>query len=289
MLVLGTTVVAGWGVLMAQTRPPAARPALAPDAQWAEVLDRWHAGEYPDALASLQQLLGGPAAATYLERAALLTGEWFVTAEITTDGRNPAIAFDGRHVTYESGPVFAPITRIAAVDGGAAKSLGEIRGGGAVFSPNAARLAWIEPPAGAEWDAAVATLTAGTASPAARTAAQAQLTWLLARDGTLTIRDLATSTQSVAATGTLLKGALAWTTSGLFMLGASREDMSRSDVYRIVEGAAPVRAAQSRRWRLFAIQARTTAASVPFSPASRTTVARSRSRFPPAMPRPGER
>ncbi len=46
---------------------------------------------------------------------------------------------------------------------------------------------------------------------------------------------------------------------------------------------------QSLRWRLFATKARTRPASVPYSSEKRMTVARSRSRLPPAMPRPGAR
>lgn len=238
LIMLGAALAAGLAVVAAQTKPAPPRPAASPEAVWAEVLDHWHAGDYPDALTALQPLLAGPAAESYLERAALLTGEWFVTAEVTADGRNPAIAFDGRHVSYEAGSPLAPVTRLAAVDDGRAKPLGEVRGGGAVFSPNAARLAWLEPAASAEWDAAVATLTS-TAAPPLET--QRRLAWLLARDGRLTIRDLTTGTNTVVPTGSLLKGALTWTTSGLFMLGAEVDDLSRSDVYRIVEGAAPVR------------------------------------------------
>ena len=44
-----------------------------------------------------------PAAAEYLERVALLTGELFATTELTTDGRNPGISANGRYASYETG------------------------------------------------------------------------------------------------------------------------------------------------------------------------------------------
>jgi hypothetical protein len=57
-------------------------------------------------------------------------------------------------------------------------------------------------------------------------------------------------------------------------------DLSASTVCR------SMRSGQWRRWQLFATQAVTTPASPPQRPASCWTVARSRSRFPPASPSP---
>ncbi|HEX7778003.1 MAG TPA: hypothetical protein VF424_02125, partial [Vicinamibacterales bacterium] len=74
-----------------------------PDALWRRALDAWDAGQYPNALKDLQALMRSPAAAQYLERVALLTGELFVTTGLSNDGRNPRISADGQVATYETG------------------------------------------------------------------------------------------------------------------------------------------------------------------------------------------
>ena len=80
-------------VVHTQAPPPSS------EAQWLSAIDAWEAGDYPAALGSLRALMASPAANEYLERIALLTGELFVSTELTTDGRNPRISFNGERET----------------------------------------------------------------------------------------------------------------------------------------------------------------------------------------------
>src|SRR5262245_34026125 len=85
LLGLGAASLAG-----RQTAPQSR--AMTPDAQWLRASDEWDAGKYTAALEDLRALLKAPAAAEYLERVALLTGELFVTTELTTNGGNPEVS-----------------------------------------------------------------------------------------------------------------------------------------------------------------------------------------------------
>ncbi|MEZ5315889.1 MAG: hypothetical protein R2752_00660 [Vicinamibacterales bacterium] len=201
---------------------------------WQQAVDAWEAGDYPQALETLQALLRSSDAAQYLDRAAQLTGEIFVTAELTPDGRNPAISADGRFATYETGPTSAPVTVVSRVTGATAEEVSRLPGGGAVFAPSGAEIAWIRPPQTPEWAAAVRALAATDTPAPARQAAQASLAWLLAKDGALVVRDLDAGTDRVVDTGTLLKADVTWGDGGrLLFLGAAPDDLSRSDVYQV--------------------------------------------------------
>ena len=61
----------------------------------------WDRGTYINALDRLERLLTGPRAEQYLERAALLTGELFVTTEIAPDGREVRWSPGGNYVAWE--------------------------------------------------------------------------------------------------------------------------------------------------------------------------------------------
>ena len=185
----------------AQTAAP-----VSPAAHWRRALDAWDAGQYPAALDDLQAILRSPASAEYRDRIALLTGELFVTTELTTDGRNPRVSRTGKYLSYESGPASRPVTRVVTVTGGAPKVVAELAGTDAVFDTAETRVAWLRPKAGAEWTNAAAAFDAA-GSNQERQAAQAQMTFLTGRDGELVVRDLASSTERAWSTGGLLKTA----------------------------------------------------------------------------------
>jgi hypothetical protein len=242
-LTIAALVLAG-ATFAAASRP--ALPAQAPQsaqATWQSAVDAWEHGDYPDALQALQRLLQSPAAADYLERAALLTGETFVTSELTADGRNPAISADGRFASYETGPAATPTTEVVAIDGTTTKRVAQLTGGGAVFSPTGAGVAWIRPVTSPAWTTAVAAIAAAADQPpAARAGLQAQLTWLLARDGEVVVRDLTSGAERVVPLPGLLKANLTWPAGDAPMfVGSAATDLTRSDLYRIDAGGAPVR------------------------------------------------
>ncbi len=193
---------------------PAGQAAFVPraDTQWTQVVDAWEAGDYPAALERLRALLEGVDGPQYFERAALLTGELFVTTEVAADGRAPGISPDGRYVVYERGPAEATVTTIVEVSSGGVQPVAEVPGGGVAFSPDSGRVAWVKP------------------GPTPNT-------------GDLIIRDLASGKEDVVPTGNLLKADVAWTADGrsLLFIGADPADLTRSDIYQVAPGSAPRR------------------------------------------------
>ena len=220
---MSLALVAGTGLWLARPSGQAGGPAAA-EARWLTAVDGWEAGDYPTALDALRQLMRSADAAAHFERAALLTGELFVTTEITADGRNPALSFDGQYVSYETGSTTDPMTHVARLGATGAAPVAEVRGAGVAFAPNDARIAWIRPHADA----------AGPAPQAA---------WDLAQRGELVVRDLASGGEQVIPTGTLLKTDPAWKADGsaVLFVGASPSDLSRSDIYEASPTGAPRR------------------------------------------------
>ena len=215
--------------------------ATTPDAQWRSAVDAWEAGDYRASLGTLRTLMKSPASGEYLERVALLTGELFVTTEITTDGSGAAVSADGRFVSVESGPANAPITRLYRLTAGRAEQIAELPGGDGVFDRNGPRFAWIRPPKNAEWNAAQQAYSQASTNQE-RQAAMAPINWLLAKSGDLVVRDLSTGTERVGATPGLLKSQVTWGATGrLLFIGSSESDLTRSDVYRVSETGAPER------------------------------------------------
>jgi len=101
----------------------------------------WERGDYLAALSGYLKLLDSPDAASVLEPIALRTGEMYQTTELTRDGAVPQFSPDGRHLLYETGPVASRITRVLAT-ADPARVVVELRGGGAAFSPDGAKVAY---------------------------------------------------------------------------------------------------------------------------------------------------
>ncbi len=110
-------------------------PAQTPDPAWDSVTVAWDAGNYPDALIRIERLLAGPDAHRWLERAALLTGELYVTTDVAPDGRAVRWSPGGRHAAVERGTGAARRTLLFRWDSGALRQVGEVAGYGLVFAP----------------------------------------------------------------------------------------------------------------------------------------------------------
>ncbi|HEY7476400.1 MAG TPA: M20/M25/M40 family metallo-hydrolase [Vicinamibacterales bacterium] len=206
-------VVAAASALSGQSSPAGQAQPATPDALWRRANDAWDAGQYPNALRDLQALMKTAAAGQYLERVALLTGELFVTTEITLDGRNPKISGDGQIVTYETGPANDAVTRIVRM-AATPQPAGEVRATNVVLDPAGARAAWIR---------------SGT-------------------DGSseIVVRDLTSGNESRARLANMPAAGLAWSGDGRQLLFIGSDDPARSDVFSIGvpagdSAAAPVR------------------------------------------------
>jgi hypothetical protein len=215
-------------LVLAASRPGIVIAQTGPAADFTSALDHWDAGRYHEALPRLISVLQSPAGNDYLERIALLTGEFYPSTEIAADGRLPRLSPDGRFIAYEMGPATSPTTRIVrATPGGPV--VAEFAGAGVVFNTAGTHVAWIRP----------GQAPAGSDVPAGPLAAP----WVLARHGALTVRDLASGGDRVIDTGALLKTTPMWMADGreLLFVGADEADLTRSDIYRTRTGGTPER------------------------------------------------
>src|SRR5258708_4235377 len=114
---------------LAATRVAAQAPLPPPpDARWDSVTVAWDEGRYPEALNRIIRLLSGGDADQYRERAALLTGEAYVTTALAPDGAIPRWSPDGRFIAWEVGPDTARRTVIMRYENGTATPAAELRG-----------------------------------------------------------------------------------------------------------------------------------------------------------------
>jgi hypothetical protein len=234
--VLAVALVAGSLVL---TR--AQSGATTPADHWRQAVNDWEAGDYQLALPHLLSLMKSTAAQDYLERVALLTGEYYPSVTITNDGRNPKISANGQFVTYEAGPTADPVTRIVRVAPGATPL--EVSGAGASFNAAGSHVVWIRPAKSAEWTAAQQVLaTPGPNSPE-RTAAAQTVAWLAATAGEVVVRDLTSGAERVIATPNLAKIAPVFAADdrSVLVVASEASDLTRTDIYRLSEAGAPER------------------------------------------------
>lgn len=172
-------------------------------------MDAWEAGKYPSALTDLQALMKSPAAAEYLERVALLTGELYTTTVLTTDGRNPKISGDGGFATYETGAATAAVTRLVKL-GATTQTVADLPTATVAFDRSGGKLAWLKSTPGGD--------------PAA---------------SEIVVRDLRTGTERSILGPGLAKISLAWSgdDQSVIFVGAKPDDATRSDIYSVRDGA----------------------------------------------------
>jgi hypothetical protein len=204
--------------------------------------DAWHRGDYIAALTEYIRLLDGPDGDAHLEAIAVQTGELFETRELTTDGRNPRFSPDGTYVAYETGLEVSRRTRVLRGDDGLAQ-VADLQGVSATFSPTGNAVAYLKIVASDEFlAAATAVDTAPLAAPNRNPLIQA-LAWQVARNSTITVRDLASGSETEIPAPGLLKAGLAYAADGrtLYFLGGREGEEDRNDIYQVSPGAAPAR------------------------------------------------
>src|SRR5262245_26250731 len=187
--------------VMSGPAPGAQSQPASPDALWRPALDAWDDGQYPNAVRDLQALMRSPSAKDYFERVALLTGELYVTTELSTDARNPRISTDGQVATFETGTGNDSVTRLVRL-GATPQSIGEVRAVNVVLNPAGTRAAWLR-------------------TPAEDASAQ------------ITVRDLAAGSETSTRLPKMQAAALAWSGDGRQLLFIGSDDPARSDVFSI--------------------------------------------------------
>ena len=234
--VLAVTLAAGSLVL---TR--AQSGATTPADHWRQAVNDWETGDYHLALPHLLSVMKSTAAQEYLERVALLTGEYYPSVTITNDGRSPKISANGQFVTYEAGPVTDPVTYIVRTTPGAAAV--DVPGVSASFNSAGSHVVWIRPVKSAELAAAQQVLnTPGPNSPE-RQAANLTMAWLTATAGEVVVRDLASGAERVIPTPNLAKTSPVFASDdrSILVVASDVNDLTRTDIYRVSEGGAPDR------------------------------------------------
>jgi hypothetical protein len=115
-------------------------------------LDDWHAGRYPEALGELRALLEGTDGDAFVEPVALLTGEFYRSAELSPSDRlvvdltgaaAPKWSPDGRHFSFESTAGARRTIHLYRMEKGAPQALEAIDGFSATFSFDGSRVAFL--------------------------------------------------------------------------------------------------------------------------------------------------
>lgn len=208
-----------------------------------QAVAEWARGNYPTALQRLITVVSAPDGPTYLERAALLTGELYRTTEITTDGRAVRWGTTGRYGSYEAGAGRTRVTRVVDLSG-APRQIAEVRGSNFVFAPGDQLAAYIAIRETPELEKARQDLDRATkeADRAAATQTQAEIARLEAENSSVVVRDLRTQEERTLADGGLRKVTMSWASDGktLYVVGAQSGDARKTDVFALgIEGGAP--------------------------------------------------
>jgi hypothetical protein len=233
------TILLAGGVFVALRAQSGAVP---PADQWRQALDEWDAGDYQLALPRLVSIMRSPVAQEYLERVALLTGEFHPSIAIANDGRLPKLSANGQFVTFETGPTTEPVTRVVRAAAGG-PLVAELPGAGAAINTAGTHVVWIRPVKTPEWIAAQTILATPGPNTPERQAAAATVSWLAATAGDLVVRDLASGTERVIATTNLAKSTPVFAADdrSVLFIGSEAADLSRTDIYRVSEAGAPER------------------------------------------------
>ena len=201
----------------------------------------WDAGDYPDALLRMQRILGGREASSAREAIALLTGEWFVAVQVSADARAPRWSPDGRFFAWETGEPGDVRTHVLAVDAlsGAARSVAELRGSGAAFSPAGATMAYLAMPDDAVLRDARAALAGLSGQAAARQ--RQEIARLEAERARVMLRDVAVGPDREIRVPPMTRGPLVYTADGtLLMVGGAAPGAAAADrVARLTGEGAP--------------------------------------------------
>jgi hypothetical protein len=265
----------------------------APDAAtraFTDATDAWARGDYISALGGYTEILNGAGGDVFLDRIALQTGELFVTHELTADGRAPRFSPDGRFIVYETGLEVSRATRIVRND--ATRALvAELPGASATFTADSSKVAYIRIPATADVAAAAQALERAELTAYNRNYLIQNLTWLIARDAPIVVRDLNTQREVEIPAPGLLKTGLAYAPDGsaIYFLGARESDQTRTDIYSVAVGGQPAIAADAPGLKSVPTVASTGAAliyTVPTVNPVRRPVAPSPPGTPPPAPAP---
>ncbi len=250
-LVLALAMVLFPAVAAAQQAPAARRAAPAtavvpPAKQFDAAYYAWQAGNYPEALRRLDALLDTPGYEPFLDSAALLTGELYVTQDVAPDGYALRWSADSRTAGFATGTGADRRLHLVDVSGPAPREVAAFAGAGLVFSPVRGEIAYFAVEETERLAAARARLDSltragggggGFGGPAGQL--RQEITRLEAEASRVRVRDLATGQERDVATPGLSGVRLAYGTDGtLYLTGAAAGDPGSTNIYAL-SGAQP--------------------------------------------------
>jgi Tol biopolymer transport system component len=200
--------------------------------------DAWLRGDYIPALNGYIQALSAPGRDDTLEQIALTTGELYRTDEITDDGRAGRFSPDGRYIVYETGLETSRRTRILKNDASRAL-VADLPGISATFTSDSSKVAYLRVNDTDDVRKAGQALDAATLTQQDRSTLVQMLGWLIARDSSIEVRDVASGFELDLTTPSMLKSSLTYSADGrsLYFLGAREGNDTRTDIYRISESS----------------------------------------------------
>jgi Peptidase family M28 len=200
--------------------------------------DAWFIGNYRLALQTYLRVLKAANGAEMVEPIAVQTGELYHTEELSTDARGQRLSADGKLISYETGALKAPITRIIETDG-AHKLIAEFPGTGAILSPSGKHVVYLKLKPNDEFSKAQTTLD--SAQGIARFAAQQAVNYFHAKYAVIVLRDLATQQEQEIDTAGLLKTILLFGADDapIYFVGGRDTDTARNDIYAVTASAPP--------------------------------------------------
>jgi hypothetical protein len=225
------------------TPSPGPPPASTPDhASTSASFDAanlaWQRGDYIAALNGYLQVLNARGGDAYLEAIALTTGELYHTYELTSDGRAGRFSPRGRYIIYETGLETSRRTTILRNDGHRAVVV-DLPGVSATLTPDDSKVAYLRINETEDVKNASRSIESATLTDPRRNALVQTLAWLVARDSTIVVRDIADGYEIELPTPAMLKTALTYAADGrsLFFLGTREGNDTRTDIYSISEAS----------------------------------------------------
>ncbi len=214
-------------------------PPASNDSPLARAELAWERGDYPVALRGYLQILDAPGADAALDAIALRTGELFQTTEVTADGLAPQFSPDDRHFLYEQGIGMRRVTRLLEVSA-PTRVVTELKGWGAAFSPDGAKIAFVQAPAATpEMDKAQAALEAAqSGTTAERNQRTAALNELVGPAALIVVRDIASGRETSIDTGTVSKASVLFGAGETIVFAGANERGAPQQIYVAGAGKA---------------------------------------------------
>ncbi len=225
-------------LILVAANPVNTRAQEFPGVRLDEIRADMDAGRFVRALQGMESLLARSPDRDLLDRIALLTGELYPVTEVAADGGAVRWSPDGRFGAYESGAGSEIVTHVLAATGGEPRAVTAVRGGGLVFSPSQAMVAYLSVVESQELSQARARLEEELSGGdrAARMRLRTELARLEAQHTQIVLRDLQSGEERRIQPSGVAVSSLFFNPEGtLHFVGMEDGAEDRSDLFRIDE------------------------------------------------------